>query len=283
MTQELTRLLDAAAVDADSIALSVDHMIRSGRRRRRGRTLLTGITGAGTLSLIVAGFLLAPRATHPADRVGGTGPARGADISYTTAGALVAVFHDPYASAATLRAVFKQRGLTITVNLVLASPSLVGKPVISGRGPGGGTGELTEFGTQDDCATAPRCPAGVTVSADWTGNGSIGIGVPTPSGQAYEAGGNATAFGEALYCSNIFGKTVKEAQAIVAARHLRPEWHGIGNVLIDPAKSLNQVVSAVAIGSSSGDVKIWAAPLSDVRSPTAMNLPCYPTAVARAR
>ena len=85
-----------------------------------------------------------PRATHSGSQVGGTDPApgRGADISYTAAGALVAVFHDPYATAATLRAVFKQRGLSIKVGLAPVSPSLVGRPFATGRGPGVGAGRV---------------------------------------------------------------------------------------------------------------------------------------------
>jgi hypothetical protein len=72
MSQELFTLLDRAAVDADAITLSVDEMIRSGRRRRRGRFALVSGAVTATVGVVAAGAVLLPQATTTTGQGGST-------------------------------------------------------------------------------------------------------------------------------------------------------------------------------------------------------------------
>ncbi len=284
MTSEIQHLLKEAAVDGDTIPLSLDHIMRAGLRRRRGTSALIASCVVGTVAVVAAGAVLLSGQGRVVGQVGGTAPVVGGqpDVTISSTGAITAIFHDPEATASTLNQVFRDRGLNIQVQLGASSPSGVGRLLTLERFDGGSGRSLSMVNSESPCGGTQACTIGITVPADYSGSSRLVIGRAARPDEDYTSAADATTQGEALACSNIIGATVAQAQVILVKRGLTADqWRGLGNVDLNLATSGDLVVNN-AVSSRLGHVLLEAEPASEFAKYPAKNQPCYPTAVARA-
>jgi len=142
-----------------------------------------------------------------------------------------ATIDDPSAPAASMEAAFAEYGLDIAVQVVPASPGLVGtitfinhkadfEPIYAPEGscllPGGST----------------RCIVGMRVPTDYSGSWTIVVNGPAAPGERYRSTGSALAPGELLHCSGIRGMTVRRAMPLIDALGVTVAWEGADAVSV---------------------------------------------------
>ncbi|MFD1938891.1 MULTISPECIES: hypothetical protein [Nonomuraea] len=137
----------------------------------------------------------------------------------------VARVKDPYADHARYAEAFRAVGLDVSLNLLPASPSGVGKVVRMGfsgntspnKGIGGGfEPEGCEMGS-------PGCALAVTVSVGFTGTGVVSLGRPAKPGERYGNAASATRKGEPLHGLEVDERTVGEVRKAAAERGVKTE------------------------------------------------------------
>jgi hypothetical protein len=243
MTRDLRGLLADAALEGDSIPLSVDDMIRGGRKRRR---LIVG-SAAATLAVAgivtVSGVFLQRGTNSPPT---GQSAASAGVTFQQVPGGVTAIFHDPTASAASLHQAFLQHGLDIVVDVLPVSPSLVGQVLQPLKVPSQAPTEITavfgDRGCQGDGVVQP-CPIGVLIPTGYHGMQHIFIGRAAKPGEMYAESNDPTAQGEPLACTHVLGATVPQAQRMLADLGLTASWMAMGSSKrVDPSTLVGMVV-----------------------------------------
>ena len=178
-------------------------------------------------------------------------PAHGPDSGY-----IIATVTDPFAAQSSLDAAFRAAGLDITVTLVPASPSAVGTVVeISEPSSGPQIDTLTGGSCVTGGGGPGNCPIGLKIPRDFSGSGSITLGRPAKSGEAYESTNGAFAPGEALHCSGLIGATVAAALPQLAARRITVQWQRQEPATAPPATqpltTTTTTTTAIATSTSS--------------------------------
>ncbi len=247
----------------EHIASSPDPAHRDRRTRHRprlgGLRPATAFLAAGLAMLIAVVTVLA----FAGQSIVSPTKAKAAGVHFARhAGYIDATIDDPSAPAESMEAAFVQYGLNITVNVIPASPSLVGtitfmdtpssfKPIYGPEGscllPGGAT----------------RCVIGMRVPSDFSGSATIVVDGTAAPGQAYSSVNDALAPGEVLHCSGIRGMSVSEAAPILQKLGVTPIWRTYDGT--DPAGGVSQ--SSVenqfitdTLPASLGTVYLWVQP-----------------------
>ena len=225
------------------------------RRRRRWLipTLGTTVAVGACAALLFTGSAV----VHPSSAVA---------FSTAPGGDIIATVTDPFAAQKELDAAFAAHGFAITVQLVPASPSLVGTLIATSQGGPGSAIDPLEGGT---CVTGGGgCPIGVKIPASFTGSGSIALGRPAQLGETYNATASAFAPGEALHCAGLLGGQVSTALPVLARDHVTvTTWREtVDGANAEPSTSQidatpppqNYIWSADPIAP--GEVAIWTQP-----------------------
>jgi hypothetical protein len=140
-------------------------------------------------------------------------------------GAIIAKITDPLAAASQLDAVFEAHHLDIRVQLVAASPSLVGTIVEESTEPGADIRDVV--GAKGTClgiGGANACPIGLVIPAHFRGSASVALGRPARPGESYETTGDAFNPGEVLHCSGLLGMAPRAALPSLEAKGLEVQW-----------------------------------------------------------
>lgn len=190
--------------------------------RRRARPVRRLAVAAVVVSALAAAAVIGPGLIE-----GG----RGVPNSYANSAieieqrgdAWVARVKDPYANPGLYGEAFKAVGLDVSLNLVPASPSGVGKVVRMGfsgnTSPGKGLGGGFE---PEGCDMgSPGCALAVTVAVGFTGTGVISLGRPAKPGEQYENAATATTKGELLHGVKVDERTVGEVREAAAERGVK--------------------------------------------------------------
>ncbi|MFF3671501.1 hypothetical protein [Microtetraspora malaysiensis] len=129
---------------------------------------------------------------------------------------VVARIMDPLADQKRLRNDFRACGFDIDLKLVPVSPSLVGTIVMME-----GNQKIVPI-DDPSCTTASgaQCPIGLRIGAGFTGTAMVVLGRAARPGEPYASTNTSTAKGEALEGSSVKGRTVAEAEALLARQHL---------------------------------------------------------------
>ncbi len=214
------------------------------RRVRRGAWSLRA--GRRPVVLSALGAVVAAAAAVIVLMSGSAGVPTSAAVAFESmpGGTIVARVREPFAAQRELNAAFAARGYQITVDLVPASPSLVGSMVAVGAQEPQSVIEPLQAGP---CLTGGgQCGIGVRIPASFTGKASIILGRPARPGERYESGTSAFAAGEALHCSGLIGDTVAEAMPVLTAEKLTVVWGTVEEV---SGHSVSQRVSNPPTGA----------------------------------
>ncbi len=198
---------------------------RSGSRRRGW--LIGAPLAAGLAAAVVAIASLG----SPAHQAGKNQPPVTTNKPRTTqahvlsfvrhGGYIIVKVRDPLADPARYNAEFAAHHLHIRLNLVAASPSLVGTLVYTGQSQG--SSPITPITARGRCYTGgggSACPVGVRVPVDFHGSAVLTFGRAARPGEKYETTASAFAPGEAMHGMSIQGQTVAQVLAALRARHL---------------------------------------------------------------
>lgn len=188
--------------------------VRSGPARRHWPTVL--VVGAVTLAAVVA-VITFGRAGSNVGPVN-LGPADAQALSFTTEGRnIIVIIRNPYADPAKYRAEFKAHHLNITLQLLPASPSLVGSVVAFS---GSDLDDLRPITATTGCKTQGRghCPIGIKVPSNYSGVAQLTFGRTARPGEQYDAEASATAPGEVMHGLAYEGKTVGVVLAMLKKR-----------------------------------------------------------------
>jgi hypothetical protein len=150
----------------------------------------------------------------------------------SSSGEIIATVTDPFATRARLDAAFAKQGLHITINLIPASPSAVGRVVyLAVSSSRGAQIESLTHGrcvsnAKADCLVGLGGPEaiGLRIPRDFTARATIGLGRPAKPGERYESGGSAFAAGELLHCSGLLGATAARALPVFERDKLTTRW-----------------------------------------------------------
>jgi hypothetical protein len=159
------------------------------------------------------------------------GPASAQALSFTKHGRyIIVIVRDPFADPARYRAEFAAHNLNVKLQMVPASPSLVGQVVYFG-----GT-HLTQIKpiTRDPSARCDSpgggCTIGVKISTNYHGTADIAFGRAARPGEQYESSGSVTAPGEAMHGLKYQGKTVTALLALLKTRDVTvPQYRWTDN------------------------------------------------------
>jgi hypothetical protein len=199
------------------------------RHRRLRMRLLIGVPVAAALA--IAG-LIATSAGAPGQRVGpisvGPAKAQAAVLSITRHGRfLYVIVKNPVADRKRYRAEFARYHLDISLQLVPASPSIVGSLVYDSESAGSGS-QLEVITARGRCFTGGggnQCPVGVRVPIHYRGTATLVFARAARPGEQYESSAPATARGEAMHGLHFVGKTVAAVLGMLAGRHVTvPQW-----------------------------------------------------------
>ena len=282
MTDDLRGLLARAALAGDDIPLSVDAMIRDGRRRRRRVAgSLTAVAALAVAGIVVASGTLVQRgdgnsSTGGTAGVAGATPGAAGVTFQRVTGGVTAIFHNPHATAAELHEAFLQQGIDVAVELAPVSPSLVGQVVSPGLTVISGQ-QITGVNGSQWCegpGQADPCSVGVMIPSRYNGSGRITIGRAARPGELYVTANDATATGEPLACTAMLGATIAEAQVILHQRGLTASWTATGSSKrVDPS-TLGDRVVVNAVATSPGQVLLEAEPRAEFLAYPARAWPC---------
>jgi hypothetical protein len=215
---------------------------RSSSLRARRRPLRLALIGTPVVAgLAIAAVILAAgpapvKAGHPGQPADGTARLTAA-LSFATSGGYITVkVVNPLADASRYRAEFAQHHLKITLNLVPASPSIVGTLVYFSESTGD---DITPITARGKCFTGgggSACPVGVRIPDGFRGQAEIVFGRAAKPGEQYESTASATAPGEVMHGMTVNGLTVTQVRAMLRQRHVTvPVYHyngqGVGKLL----------------------------------------------------
>jgi hypothetical protein len=213
---------DAAAMVSDQamneLAEQITAVPIAQRRvlRRPWRLPIAALSAVVTAAAIVAA-VVAARPLHRAPAEPGSHPARLAALIFTSSqGYIDVVIRNFYADPAIYRAEFAAHHLDITLLMVPGSPSVVGTLALGG---GNGIGELTQPGRCWEPGGG-ACVIGVRIPDGFRGSAQLAFVRPARPGERYDATGQVTARGEALYRLHFLDQRVGTVLAMLAGRHV---------------------------------------------------------------
>lgn len=192
----------ARIVSAEAIA-ELAERITAATSRRRGRTRIAvalAATAAAAVALVIS-------------NLGGPSTAR-ALLFVRQGNYLVVTVRDPLADPAHYRAEFAAHGLNITLQMIPASPSIVGTLEFIGGDPG-----IDPISAPGRCGEN-ACSVGAKIPLDFRGQADLAFGRATRPGERYETAGSASAPGEALHGVHYVGHTVAWVRAVLRTRHV---------------------------------------------------------------
>jgi hypothetical protein len=181
------------------------------RHRSRGRSLAlaAGVVGVLTVSASALTTALAP-------------PPASAGIELTREGDHYRVtITDPERDADELTAALRSYGFDIRLELVPASPSLVGS--IIGGSFAEGTDDIEELNPVP-CLASRGCEVGFRVPVDWQGEAALAIARQPRPDEDYASTTSSFDAGEALACLHGRGQLVDDLLPVLARRGLGYEW-----------------------------------------------------------
>lgn len=214
--------------------------VRRGGTSRRGRLALTAIATPAVAAAAFAAVVLATagrpapvlvsRPGQPATR--GTMQLTAA-LSFSTSGRYITVkVVNPLADPSRYRAEFARHHLNVTLNLVPASPSLVGTLVYFSDSAGSGITPITAKGRCYTGGGGSACPVGVRIPAGFRGQAQLVFGRAARPGEQYESTVSATAPGEVLHGLTVDGLRVARVLAMLRQRDVTvPVFHHDGKLL----------------------------------------------------
>lgn len=189
------------------------------RGRGRARMALALATAAAAVVLVLS-------------NLGGAGSAQ-ALIFAREGNYLVVTVRDPLADPAHYRAEFTAHHLNITLQMIPASPSLVGTLEFIGGDPG-----IVPITAAGRCGETV-CPVGAKIPLDFRGRADLAFGRAARPGEQYETSGSATAPGEALHGVRYAGHTVVWVLAVLRARRVT-----VAQYRLDTTRGANEISPA---------------------------------------
>lgn len=189
--------------------------VSSGSRPARNaprRAILGAAAAIAVAVAVVAGFAVSD--PSPAS-------ASGLRVERTT-GSIVATVTDLNADPGGFAAAFHEAGLEISLDLVPASPSVVGSIVAIG-----GTGDGIRPLSDDGCPTENRCgPIGIVIPPDFSGHAHVTLARSARPGETFSSTGSPFAPGELLRCMahELLGKEGSEVVRLLRGRALTAQW-----------------------------------------------------------
>jgi len=155
---------------------------------------------------------------------GANSPAALKALSFTREnGTITVIIRNPYADAAWYNADLARHHIPLTLQVIPASPSLVGSIIGGDYAPGVKelTGQRRCYYPSSGGASSP-CLIGFTVPTNLKDEGSVWIGGPAKPGQQYESTGSIFAPGEALagLLKQVAGQPLSKVRPILASHHL---------------------------------------------------------------
>ncbi|MFG2248532.1 hypothetical protein [Spirillospora sp. NPDC048823] len=205
------------------------------RNRRRPLRLIIGVPLA-TAAAVCAGVALAatipddddPRPGKPTHDI----TLAAAALTVTPKGEYIEVrVRDPLADPERYRTEFAALGLDVSLNLVPASPSIVGTVVMMSTSKGTGERDITTLTAKGECETGgggDQCPVGIRVRTDFKGKAEIVFGRAARPGEQYGSSAPVTAPGEAMHGMTFRNHRVSEVLAALKKRDVTvPEYRSM--------------------------------------------------------
>lgn len=170
---------------------------------------------------------------HAGSRVGPVdlGPGNAQALSFTKVGRyIVVIVRNPLADPARYRADFAAHHLDIKLQMIPASPSLVGQLVSVG---GTDLNQLKPISSDAAKCQTPGgagCQIGVKVSTGYHGTADLAFARAAEPGEQYESAGSVTAPGEAMHGLHYKDLTVNAVLSLLNARHIAvPQYRRMDN------------------------------------------------------
>ncbi len=207
------------------------HASAAGDRPRPGRRRRGWLIGAPLAAGLAAAVFAIASLGSPAHQAGKNRPTVATNqhpatqaqvLSFVRHGGYIIVkVRNPLADPARYNAEFAAHHLHIRLNLVSASPSLVGTLVYTGQSQG--SSPITPITARGRCHTGgggSACPVGVRVPVDFHGSAVLTFGRAARPGEKYETTASAFAPGEVMHGMSVQGQTVAQVLAALRARHV---------------------------------------------------------------
>lgn len=200
---------------------------RPGRRRATRRLLVGGLATAALAMAVVLGPTLLKDGSRTA-----TAYANAAMDIELRGDEYVATVKDPFADHALYSEAFKAMGLQVTLELLPATPSMVGDAFRYGFADTTSTDRLGSNMEPEGCTPGDEgCFLVVRISKDFKGRGVVYLGREARPGEKYQDNADATAKGEMLEGYAVKGRTVGETVAEARRRGLKVSFQ-----IIEPGK-----------------------------------------------
>lgn len=243
-------------------------------RRRLALLAAFPLALAAVAALLVT--MLAPGGSQPG--TGANGRAATEALSFTREnGTITVVIKNPYADAAWYNADLARHHIPLTLQVIPASPSLVGSIIGGDYAPG-----VKELTGQRRCyypsagGTSQPCFIGFTVPTSLKDKGSVWIGGPAKPGQQYETTGSVFAPGEALagLLNQVAAQPMSKVRPILASHHLTVAVcrnANNDNVNPDSVPATDYITNIMPWAP--GEVIIWTSPQQTWSGSERVNLP----------
>lgn len=179
-------------------------------------------------------------------------------------GTITVIIRNPYADAAWYNADLARHHIPLTLQVIPASPSLVGSIIGGDYAPG-----VKELTGQRRCyypssgGTSSPCLIGFTVPTNLKDEGSVWIGGPAKPGQQYETIGSIFAPGEALagLLKQVAGQPLSKVRPILASHHLSVAFcRDANNSDVNPDSVPGDYYVTNILPWAPGQVMIWTSP-----------------------
>jgi hypothetical protein len=192
--------------------------VRAGLRPTRRWT-----AGVGLAAVVIAAVLAVTTLGHAGSKLGpvNLGPANAQALTFKTQGRyLVVIIRNPLADPARYKAEFARHHLNIKLQMIAASPSIVGQVVFIGGLHLNQLKPITSDAAKCRAQGGSACQIGVKVSTNYQGAADIGFARAARPGERYESSGSVTSPGEAMHGVVYQGKTVQSVLAMLRERHV---------------------------------------------------------------
>ncbi|WP_131738884.1 hypothetical protein [Actinomadura roseirufa] len=236
LTDDTAADLARRITGAPTVARTGDIAVRPRPRDRRG--LGTGLSLLATGAAVTVAVTLVTRlggAEVPPTRPGNGQVSLVAALGFIRKGDYLDVrIRDPYADPERYKREFAEHGLNLSLNMVPASPSIVGTLVTWDLSDGTTEDDLKPIRVKGACDVASGgddCTVGVRIRIGYKGTGIIVFARAARHGEKYESTANATARGEAMHGMTFRRRHVSEVLAALKKRNVTvPEYRvTVGN------------------------------------------------------
>lgn len=147
------------------------------------------------------------------------GPGNAQALSFEKEGGyIVVIVRNPLADPARYRAEFAAHHLNIKLQMIPASPSLVGQVVFIGGSDLSQLKPITSDAAKCRTFGGSDCQVGVRVPTSYNGTADLGFARAARPSEQYESSESVSAPGEAMHGLTYKGKTVSAVLAMLTAR-----------------------------------------------------------------